>query len=176
MPAVSNTIQANYGGSPTFNPSSASATVSIGTPTVSSAVTLAVNPNPVFQQAPDANGATFAFTITLTETAGVDTTLTGFTFNGQSYSTSIASFFGSTTLPGHGTLSASLKAAKISVPSSAVVAFTGRDGSGKTWSKQVTVSFQPAKTGTGNVTDVVNIAFGREMRTQTPILFPARQE
>lgn len=176
LPAVSNTIQANYGGSPTFNPSSASATVSIGTPTVSSAVTLTVNPNPVFQQAPDANGATFAFTITLTETAGVDTTLTGFTFNGQSYSTSIASFFGSTTLPGHGTSSASLKAAKISVPSSAVVAFTGRDGSGKTWSKQVTVSFQPAKTGTGNVTDVVNIAVGREMRTQTPILFPARQE
>ena len=44
-----------------------------------------MTPNPVYQQAPDANGATFSFTIQLNETAGVATTVTGFTFDGVSY-------------------------------------------------------------------------------------------
>ena len=69
--AANNTVQAYYGGSPTFSPSSAAATISLGAPTAASAVVLSVTPNPVYQQAPDANGATFSFTIQLNETAGV---------------------------------------------------------------------------------------------------------
>ncbi len=105
-----------------------------------------MTPNPVYQQAPDANGATFSFTIQLNETAGVDTTVTGFTFGGVSYAASIAQFFGSTTLPAHGTLSANLQAANIAVPSTVVMVFTGRDASGATWTQQIAVPFLPQPT------------------------------
>jgi subtilase family serine protease len=154
--AASSTVQAYYGGSPTFSPSSGSATLSLGSPAATSAVTAAVTPNPVYQQAPDANGATFAFTIQLNETAGVATTVTGLTLNGVSYAGSIAAFFGSATLPAHGTLSASLKAANIAAPSSVVMVFTGRDASGATWTRQIAVPFLPQPTSTGKSTpDVV---------------------
>jgi hypothetical protein len=144
--AANNMVQAYYGGSPTFSSSSAAATLSLGTPTAASAVALSETPNPVYQQAPDANGATFSFTVSLNETAGVATTVTGFTFDGVSYAGSIANFFGSTALPAHGTLSSSLKVGNIAVPSSVVMLFTGRDASGAAWTRQIAVPFLPPPT------------------------------
>jgi len=143
LQAANNTVEAYYGGSPAFSSSSAPATLSLGTPAATSSVAASVTPNPVYQQAPNANGATFFFTVKLNETAGVGTTVTGFTFGGVSYAGSIASFFGSTTLPAHGTLSASLQVGNIAVPSAATMVFTGRDSSGATWSQQIVVSFLP---------------------------------
>ena len=143
LTAMNNAVQAYYSGSPTFSSSSAAATLSLGTPPATSKVTLSVTPNPVYQQAPDASGATFSFTIQLNETAGVGTTVTGFTFGGVSYAASIAKFFGSATLPAHGTLSASLKAMNIAVPASEAIEFTGRDTSGATWTQQIAVPFLP---------------------------------
>jgi subtilase family serine protease len=147
--AATNTVQAYYEGSPTFSPSSATATISMGSPVATSAVAPSVTPNPVYQQAPDANGATFFFTIQLKETAGVATTVTGLTLNGASYSGSIANFFGSATLPAHGTLSASLRASNIAAPSSVVMLFAGRDASGAAWTRQIAVPFLPQPTSTG---------------------------
>ncbi len=69
--AANNTVQAYYEGSPTFSASSAAVAISLGSPAATSAVAPSVTPNPVYQQAPDANGATFFFTIKLNETAGV---------------------------------------------------------------------------------------------------------
>lgn len=138
-----NTVQAAYGGSLTFTGSSASATLNLGTPTASSAVSVTVNPNPVYQQAPAADGAIFSFTIQLKETAGVATTVTGFSFGGVSYATSIGNFFGSTALPAHGTLSANLQSATIVAPMTAPIVFTGRDASGAAWTQQTSVSFLP---------------------------------
>ncbi|MGB9455452.1 MAG: protease pro-enzyme activation domain-containing protein [Bryobacteraceae bacterium] len=142
--AANNTVQAYYGGAPTFGPSSAVATLSVGAPPATSAVTLSVTPDPVYQQAPAANGATFSFTIQLSETQGVSTTVTGFTFDGVNFSSSIAGFFGSATLPAHGTLSTTLKAGNIPVPSSVTMVFTGRDASGATWTRQIAVPFLPS--------------------------------
>jgi hypothetical protein len=142
LTGATNTIQASYTGSPIFSASSATATVSLGTPTMS-AVNLSVTPNPVYQTAPDASGATFSFTIQLQETAGVSTTLTGFTFDGISFAGSIAKFFGSTTLAAHGTLTGTLKAGNIPVPATVPIVFTGRDASGAAWSQQIAVQFLP---------------------------------
>jgi subtilase family serine protease len=141
--APSTTVQATYEGSPTFTSSSATTSVNLGTPAATSAVTVTATPNPVYQQAPAANGATFSFTIQLKETAGVATTVTGFTVGGVSYASSIPQFFGRATLPAHGTLSASLQASNITPPSSWAMVFTGRDASGATWTQQVVVSFLP---------------------------------
>jgi hypothetical protein len=141
--AASNPVQAFYPGSPTFSSSSATATLTLGAPAATSQVALSVTPNPVHQQAPNANGATFFFTVQLKETAGVATTLTGFTFGGIGYGGSIAPLFGSTTLPAHGTLSANLQAGNVPVGSSVMIVFTGRDASGAAWSQQIAVSFLP---------------------------------
>jgi len=144
--AASNTVQAYYGGSPLFSSSSAAATLSLGTPTATSNVVLSVTPNPVYQQAPSANGATFSFTIQLNETAGVDTTVTGIAIGGVSYAASIVKFFGSAALPAHGSLSASLQAVDIPVPSSMAMVLTGQDASGAPWTQQIAVSFLPKAT------------------------------
>jgi hypothetical protein len=148
--AANNTVQAYYAGSPTSGPSSAAVTLTVGTPPAVSAVALSETPNPVYQQPPDANGATFSFTVQLKETAGVATTVTGFMFDGVSYAGSITSFFGGSTLPAHGTLSANLKAGNIAVPSTVVMVFTGRDASGAAWTQQIAVPFLPPPTLAGN--------------------------
>ena len=144
MTGASNTIEASYAGSPIFSASSATTKLTLGTPAIS-AVTLSVTPNPVYQTAPDASGATFSFTIQLQETAGVSTTLTGFTFDGISFAPSIAKFFGSTTLPADGKLTGTLKAGNLAVPATVPIVFTGRDASGAAWSQQITVQFLPAQ-------------------------------
>jgi subtilase family serine protease len=140
-----NTVTANYSGSPIFSASSSSSTVNLGVPSTNSAVTVTVTPDPVFQHAPDASGATFNFTIQLTETAGVATTVNGFSFSGVSYAASVATFFGSSTLAPHGTLTANLKANNVPVPSTVVLGFTGRDASGVVWTRQISVPFLPAQ-------------------------------
>ncbi len=143
LTAANNTVQAFYGGNPTFTPSSGSATLNIGTPPAVSKVTVSVTPNPVRQQAPDASGATFQFTIQLNETAGVGTTVTGFSFGGVSYASSIAKYFGSTTLPAHGSISTTLRSNSIPAPSTQPVVFSGHDASGATWTQQMSVQFLP---------------------------------
>ncbi len=145
--AANNTVQAFYGGGPSFGSSSAAASISSGAPSATSLVTVSVTPDPVYQQAPDANGATFSFTIQLTETAGVATTLTGFTFDGVSFAGSIAGFFGSINLPVDGTLTANLKAGNIPVPSTVTMVFAGRDASGAAWTQQIAVPFLPQSAG-----------------------------
>jgi hypothetical protein len=102
-----------------------------------------MTPNPVYQQAAAANGATFFFTLQLNETAGVGTTVTGFTFGGVSYAPWIAHYFGSATVPANSSLSASLQAGNIPVPSTVPIVFAGRDASGAAWTQQIAVPFLP---------------------------------
>jgi hypothetical protein len=145
--AANNAIQVSYPGGPTFGPSSGTATLTLGTPTqaptATSKVLVTVTPNPVYQQAPNANGATFVFTVQLNETAGVATTLTGFTFDGVNFSSSIASFFGSANLPAHSSLSTTLSAGNIAVPTTVTIVFNGVDASGTKWTQQIGVPFLP---------------------------------
>jgi hypothetical protein len=59
-------------------------------------------------------------------------------------------FFGSAALPAHGSLSASLQAMNIPVPSSMVMVLTGRDASGASWTQQIAVPFLPQPTSASN--------------------------
>jgi hypothetical protein len=144
--AATNIVEANYGGSPAFGASSATATITLANPPTVAAVAVSVTPNPVYQQAPLANGATFVFSIHLNETAGVATTLTSFNFAGVDFTKSIVAFFGSTSLPANGSLTANLKAGNISVPASVSITFTGVDASGARWTQQISVPFRPQAT------------------------------
>jgi uncharacterized protein (TIGR03437 family) len=140
-----NTIVASYSGGTSFNGSSGSVVVTITVPTTTSAVVPSVSPNPVYQQAPDSNGFSFFFTVSLNEIAGTATTLTDFTFFGTSYASQLSSFFGTSAIPAYGTISASLGATVPTIPSTGVLGFTGRDASGNTWTQQISVQFLPAQ-------------------------------
>jgi uncharacterized protein (TIGR03437 family) len=142
-----NTITAHYSGSSSFNGSSGSVTVAVSVPTANSAVIPSIVPNPVYQQEADTDGYSWFFTIRLTEVAGVATTLTDFTFNGTSVASSIVDFFGSSTIPAHGTLSADLRVRGLSVPTTVVFGFSGMDHpGGPTWSQQLSVPFYAQQT------------------------------
>jgi uncharacterized protein (TIGR03437 family) len=111
-------------------------------PAGSSAVVVSVNPNPVYQQAPDAQGNRWTTRITLTEEAGVATTLTGFTINGTS--SDVVSNFGTTAISPRGSITATVKFANLSAPTVVLFGFTGMDASGQTWSRQVSIPFDGA--------------------------------
>jgi hypothetical protein len=137
-----NTISGTYSGDSTFSGSSGSAQVTVNTQTANSVVVPSVSPDPVYEQQPDANGNRWFFTVLLTETAGVATTLTDFTFDGDSYATYIPQWFGSANIPAYGTLSAQLAANVATVPTTVTFGFTGQDvGSGHTWTQQTQVPF-----------------------------------
>jgi uncharacterized protein (TIGR03437 family) len=138
-----NTISVSYGGSSTFLPSSGSTSVTVTVATANSAVIPSLAPDPVYEQPNAANGCVFSFTVRLSEVNGVATTFTGFTFNSTDYSSSIPAFFGSTTIPARGTISADLCATMASVPSTGTFAFSGADASGQKWTQQLVASFYP---------------------------------
>ena len=141
LAAGSNKILVSFAGTTGFSPSSTTVTVTVTVPTTASAVIPSVAPNPVYQQQQDADGYSWFYTVTLTEIAGVPTTLTGFSIDGVDYSSSIASFFGSANLPAKGTLSADLRSQLDSVPANLIFAFSGTDSGGAKWNQQISVPF-----------------------------------
>jgi len=141
LTAGNDLISVNYGGDRNVNGSTTTVTVNVTVPATSSAVIPSINPNPVFQTTPDAQGYSWFYTVQLSEVAGTSTTLTGFTIDGTDYSSSIGGFFGTSTIPANGTLSASLREAGVTVPATRIFSFTGRDSSGRTWTQQTTAKF-----------------------------------
>jgi hypothetical protein len=95
----------------------------------------------VVQQTADADGYAWFYTVTLSETAGVATTVTSFRIGGTDYSSSIASWFGSANLPAGGTLSAHLRSRNLTVPTTIVFQAGGADSGGRTWTTQASIQF-----------------------------------
>jgi hypothetical protein len=117
------------------------------TPKGASAVTVSVEPSPVYQQAADADGFAWFYTIRLSETGGAATTVTSFSIDGDDLSDYIADWFGSANLAANGSLSVDMRAKDLDVPSDIVFAFAGADASGQKWAKQISVSFRGAQQG-----------------------------
>jgi uncharacterized protein (TIGR03437 family) len=141
LPVGTDVITAVYGGSGGLNASAGTATVTISAPAAASAVAVSVNPNPVYQEPPDSNGYTWNYTVTLTNKSAVPTTLTKFTIKGTDYSSKIASWFGTATIAGNKSISASLGTSGSNPPFTQVLTFAGTDSNGTNWSQQITVSF-----------------------------------
>jgi len=123
-------------------------------PPAASAVVVSANPNPVYQQPPDSDGNRWIAKITLTEEAGVGTSLTGFTVNGLS---NLLAAFSSTSIPARGSIIATITFASMAVPSVVVFGFTGMDASGQTWSRQISIPFD-GPSGPLTVAGVANAA------------------
>jgi uncharacterized protein (TIGR03437 family) len=103
---------------------------------VNSAVVLSLDQNPVFQQTADAAGNSWRFTLTLTEEAGIPTTLTALTVNGGSF---LSNF--KTSMPARGSQSATIGLNNLAVPTSVVFVASGVDAGGTPWTQQLSIPF-----------------------------------
>jgi uncharacterized protein (TIGR03437 family) len=138
-----NTVTAAYSGAANFAPSTGSAAITVSVPAAASAVVPSIVPSPVYQQAEDSDGFAWFYTVRLTEIAGTPTTITSFAIDGADHTADIATWFGSTTLPAHGSLSAALRSRGLTVPSTRTYSFGGMDSTGQRWSQQISVPFLP---------------------------------
>lgn len=132
LPAGSTTVNAAYSGDSNFNSSTGSTSIAVSAAPPGSFVAINITPNP-------AHEGQF-ITVSLTEEAGVATTITGWTINGNNDFSLFAQDFGSTTLPAFGTLTATITSAVPAIiPNPRVYQFTGMDANGRTWSQTYTL-------------------------------------
>ncbi len=165
----SDTLWAEYSGDPNSSGSSGSVAVAVTLPATGSVVVVTATPNPVYQSPVSSQGFSWIVSVTLKELAGVATTLTGFTVSGRSES--LSDFFSSTAIPAKGTLSTGVGFSGLTVPTSGVFGFAGMDANGRTWSQQVTVTFE----GPGVVTPAMLLTSPTGAVRQNPNVDPSCQ-
>ncbi|HEV2444374.1 MAG TPA: hypothetical protein VGS58_00570, partial [Candidatus Sulfopaludibacter sp.] len=139
------------------------------TPPRNSAVVPSIDQNPVFQQAPDAAGNPWHFTLTLTEEAGVATTLTDFTIDGASYALQIASLFKSASIPAGGAVSASIGLKNVAAPKTVTFVFSGVDAGGGQWTQQFAIPFRGPQAHI-TIGGIANAASGQQVYAPGMIL------
>jgi len=132
-------VYANYAGDAAFSSGAGSARLRVTTPAGASAIQFSASPNPVYAAPADAQGLSWQTILSVTEVAGVPSTLTGFTIDGQAQS--LAAYFPSTSIPAHGRLTTSVAFRNLAVPLTRTFAITGVDSVGNSWSRQTQVSF-----------------------------------
>ncbi len=125
----------------------------IAQPPANSLVEVSFDKNPVYQQAPDSNGFQWTITVTLSEEAGVSTTVTGMSINGTAED--ISEFFKNSAIGAKQSISTGIGFRTLNAPITEEFAFSGIDASGNTWSRQVSIPFlglpqQPAIAGLAN--------------------------
>ena len=162
------TVSALYSGDSVFAGSSGSANVSIKYPATGSYIVVTINPDPTTQV-----GSAWPFTITLSERAGVATTLTGLSEDGQSLP--VGSFFATTKIPANGSISTSVADGGFVPPSTSIFKFTGADANGQTWSQQVTVNFTGPAGGAPVLAPALTLTGTPSTVQQNPLADPSCQ-
>jgi uncharacterized protein (TIGR03437 family) len=137
LPVGSASVIATYSGDSNFNGSAGTTAVNVAAAQPGSNVLISISPNP-------AHEGQF-IRVTLTEVAGVDTTITGWNINGADDLPRFVPDFGTTALPAYGKLFSAITTAFPAVlPSPRVYTFTGVDGNGRQWSQQYTLILEGA--------------------------------
>jgi len=131
-------------------------------PAKNSAVAASLDQSPIFQQSPDSAGNKWRFTLTLTEEAGIATTLTDLNIDGVSYASQISSLFGGTQLGAGKALSAKIGLSSVAVPKTVIIRYGGVDANGQQWSNQIAVPFQPAQVHL-TIAGISNAASGQQV-------------
>ncbi len=140
LAAGNGTVFALYSGDAIYDSSGATASVAITPPASGSMVVPVVSPNPV-NATLSASGMGWEYSITLSNPSSVATTLTGFIIGSANESSRIAAFFGTSTIPAKGSISASVISTGLTPPASQVFKFSGADPGGATWTQSLPVSF-----------------------------------
>jgi uncharacterized protein (TIGR03437 family) len=150
LTAGTDTVLITYGGDAAFNGSSATIMLNVSLPSGHSAVSAVVRPSyyllndpPVGIGPPAVTNEGFQYSskITLSELAGVATTLDTLVVNGTDLSKSLGTFFPQTALAANGTLTGSIAVTPgtWTAPGPIPFLFGGQDASGYRWSTQVSV-------------------------------------
>jgi uncharacterized protein (TIGR03437 family) len=132
-----------------------------------SAVTVSIDQNPVFQQ-----GSAWPFQLTLTEEAGIGTTVTGLTINNVSYTSQIPTLFKNTGSPfpastppaiaANGSIVTSVTLTNLAVPTTVPIVVTGVDATGATWTSQLAIPFTGPQVHV-SITGIGNAASGKQV-------------
>jgi uncharacterized protein (TIGR03437 family) len=127
-------VVALYGGDTVYAASSATATVGVKAPDSGSMVVAFVGPATSAQVAGQQYWPAY---VTLSEKAGVATTLTAATVDG----TSFISFFGGASVPiaANGSINAAIAISNLTPPDDLQFHFAGKDTTGATWSRDTTL-------------------------------------
>jgi uncharacterized protein (TIGR03437 family) len=107
-------------------------------PAAQSLVEPSIDQNPVFQTSA---GSGWSFNLTLTEEAGIGTTLTDFTIDGVSHASEIPGLLKSAAIAPRGSVSFAYQLSNVAVPKNVVFGFAGVDAHGTTWTRQLSVPF-----------------------------------
>ena len=132
-------ISATYSGDGNFSASAGTASVALKLPSNGSLVLLTVNPSPV-----RAAGPIWPYLISISEKAGVATTITAYTVNGVNNLAGLPT----TKLAANATVEFSSFGSGLSVPLDRTYHLEGMDADGTTWKRDLVVSFLPAVTAT----------------------------
>jgi uncharacterized protein (TIGR03437 family) len=132
-----------------------------------SAVTVSIDSNPVFQQ-----GGGWPFHLTLTEEAGIGTTVTGLTINGVSYTSQIPALFSNAgalfpssappAIAPNGSIVAAITLTNLSVPTTVPMVVTGVDAGGAAWTSQLSIPFVAPQVHV-SITGIGNAASGKQV-------------
>ena len=136
------TIFGEYSGDSSFSSGGASATVKVNPAGGGSAV-LFTAPAVAVMRGTNSGVPYWQFTITLAETEGVATTISGFSIDGQAQD--VTQLFPNPGIPAGATLTPqlTLTTSSITPPSTHLLTISGMDAGGATWSRQSSVAFEP---------------------------------
>jgi uncharacterized protein (TIGR03437 family) len=121
-----------------------------------SSIVISGNPNPVYQSVSSTGRVQWSIAITLSETGGGATTLTGFSFAGTDLTSQITTFFKKLTVQPLGSITGNVVISNFTAPQTVALAFTGKDTNGTTWSRQILVPFLGAAPAGPQITGLTN--------------------
>ena len=133
------TLRAVYGGDVAFSGGAASVRTQVSSPVGASGILPVVNPTTIHASPVDAQGSVWQTSVTLRELNGIPSVLTGFAIDGKSQP--LPQYFPATSIPARSSLTSLLSFRNVDAPVTKVFSFTGVDAGGKTWARDVSVTF-----------------------------------
>jgi uncharacterized protein (TIGR03437 family) len=135
------TITAAYSGDAVFSSGDATTRVQVTLPGAGAAI-IPSWPDTVWPSLPpDAQGLTWQTPLSLSEVAGVATSITAFTIDGQTQP--LSQYFPSGGILPNGSVTTSVIFRNLAAPVTRTFGFAGTDATGRTWSRQVSVTYYP---------------------------------
>jgi uncharacterized protein (TIGR03437 family) len=135
-------------------------------PALHSMVEPSIDQNPVFETA---NKSSWSFNLTLTEEAGIATTIRDFTIDGVSHAAELATLLSSATLGARQSVSFPYTMAGVAIPKTVVFGFSGVDADGTPWGRQLSAPFTGPQTKL-TVAGISNAASGQQVYAPGMIL------
>jgi uncharacterized protein (TIGR03437 family) len=164
------TIAAQYSGDAFFTSGGAFTSIQVSVP-ASGAAVIPTLPDTVWASLPpDAQGPTWQTTLTLTEVAGVATSITSFTIDGAAQP--LSQYFPAGGILPKGSVSASVIFRNLAVPVARTFGFAGTDATGQSWSRQVSVNYRALAPATNFNLTVTPLAVAQDLTAGASCQWP----